>query len=153
MMADMGYGLAMFLGLAAAVQKRATGTLGHMGGLMLLCGTSTLIMGAVTGGFLGDFPTQLALLLNPESTFALPALFTPLDDTLMILIGCMGLGLVQIITGMAISFVQKLRRGQIMDAVWEEVTWWLVFAGIALTALGVTDAVLILGCAWCWPGP
>ena len=102
---------------------------------------------------MGDFPTQLALLLNPESTFALPALFTPLDDTLMILIGCMGLGLVQIVTGMAISFVQKLRRGQIMDAVWEEVTWWLVFAGIALTALGATDAVLILGCVMVLAGP
>ena len=154
MMADMGYGLAMLaLGWLLRFKKRATGTLGHMGGLMLLCGTSTLIMGAVTGGFLGDFPTQLALLLNPESTFALPALFTPLDDTLMILIGCMGLGLVQIVTGMAISFVQKLRRGQIMDAVWEEVTWWLVFAGIALTALGATDAVLILGCVMVLAGP
>ena len=96
---------------------------------MLLCGTSTLIMGAGHRRLSGDFPTQLALLLDPESTFALPALFTPLDDTLMILIGCMGLGLVQIITGMAISFIQKLRRGQLMDAVWEEVTWWVVFAG------------------------
>ena len=41
-----------------------------------------------------------------------------LDDTLMILIGAMALGMVQIITGMAISFVRKLKNGQVMDAVW-----------------------------------
>ena len=154
MMADMGYGLVMILlGWLLRFKKRAKGTLGHMGGLLLLCGISTFIMGAITGGFLGDFPTQLALLLNPESTFALPALFTPLDDTMMILIGCMGLGLVQIVTGMAISLIQKVRRGQIMDAVWEEVTWWLVFLGIALAALGVTNLVLILGCVMVVAGP
>ena len=77
--------------------------------------------------------------------FALPALFTPLNDTMMILVGAMCLGFVQIITGMAISFVKKLKHGQIMDAVWEEVTWWVVFAGLALAILKVTNLVIILG--------
>ena len=154
MMADMGYGLLMFLmGCLLRFRKKAKGTLGHMGGLMLLCGASTFVMGAVTGGFLGDFPSQLAKVINPESTFALPALFTPLDDTIMILLGAMALGFVQIITGMAVSFAQKLRRGQIMDAVWEEVTWWLVFLGAALAALGVTRLVLIAACAMVLAGP
>ena len=36
----------------------------------------------------------------------LPALFTPLNDTMMILVGAMALGFVQIITGMAISFIK-----------------------------------------------
>ena len=55
----------------------------------------------------------------------------------MILIGAMALGMVQIITGMAISFVRKLKNGQVMDAVWEELTWWVVFAGIGLMAVGI----------------
>lgn len=46
---------------------------------------------------------------------------------------------------MAISFIQKIREGQILDAVWEELTWWIVFAGLALAVLGVTNVVIILG--------
>lgn len=65
----------------------------------------------------------------------------------------MGVGLIQIITGMAISFIRKLRRGQLMDAVWEELTWWIVFAGIGLMAAGVTNLVLYLGIAMVILGP
>ena len=154
MMADMGYGLLMFLiGALVLWKKKPTGTLGHMCGLLVLCGISTFIMGAVTGGFFGDFLPQLAKLINPESTFALPALFTPLEDTMMILVGAMCLGFVQILTGMAISFYKKLRDGQIMDAIWEEVTWWVVFAGAALAILGVTNLVIILGGVMVVAGP
>lgn len=153
MMADMGYGLLMFLaGFFISRKYRPKGTMGHLFGLMTLCGVSTFIMGAITGGFFGDFLTQ-AVLLTTGKAFALPALFTPLDDTLMILLGSMALGLVHIITGMAISFVRKLQNGAVLDAVFEEVTWWVVFLGIGLTALGITNLVLYLGILLVVAGP
>ena len=153
MMADMGYGLLMFLaGLIVSKKYRPKGTMGHMFGLLTLCGISTFVMGAVTGGFFGDFLTQ-AVLLTTGKHFALPSLFTPLDDTLMILVGSMALGLVHIITGMVISFVMKLRRRQYLDAIFEEGTWWVVFAGIALMALGVTNLVLYAGVVLVVAGP
>jgi V/A-type H+-transporting ATPase subunit I len=71
----------------------------------------------------------------------------------MILIGAMALGFVQILTGMAISFVEKLKRGEVMDAIWEEVTWWVVFAGAALAILGVTNILLIVGIVLVVAGP
>lgn len=146
MMADMGYGLIMMLAsVLVLTKKKPKGTMGHFFGLLGLCGISTFLMGIVTGGLFGDFLPQLAKVINPNSTFELPALFTPLNDTMMILIGAMCLGFVQINTGMAISFYKKLRDGQVMDAVWEEVTWWVVFVGLALAILGVTSMVLILG--------
>ena len=147
MMADIGYGLLMMLASVFVLKKyRPKGGMSHFFGLLGLCGISTFIMGAITGGFFGDFLPQIAKLINPNTTFtALPALFTPLDDTLMILIGAMCLGAVQIITGMAISCVEKIKRGEIMDALWEEITWWVVFAGAALAILGVTNLVLIVG--------
>ena len=147
MMADMGYGLLMILASIIITKKaRPKGTSGQMFGLMFSCGISTFIMGALTGGFFGDFLPQLAGIINPNTPFkALPSLFTPLDDTITILIGAMALGFVQIVTGMAISFVEKLKKGEIMDAIWEELTWWVVFAGIACMALGVTNIVLYVG--------
>ena len=149
MMADMGYGLLMILASIIITKKsRPKGTSGQMFGLMFSCGISTFLMGALTGGFFGDFLPQLVGIIDPDTTFkALPSLFTPLDDTITILIGAMALGFVQIVTGMAISFVEKIKKGQIMDAIWEELTWWVVFAGIACMALGVTNIVLYAGLA------
>jgi len=153
MMADMGYGILMFLaGTIVSKKYRPKGTMGHMMGLLQLCGVSTFFWGALTGGFFGDFLTQVVK-LTTGGDFALPALFTPLNDTLMILVGAMALGLVQIVTGMAVSFIRKLKAGQVLDAVFEEVTWWIVFAGIGLMAAGITNLVLYAGLALIVIGP
>ena len=156
MMADMGYGLLMMLASVIVLKKkRPSGTMGHFFGLLGLCGVSTFIMGALTGGFFGDFLTQLFKLIDPNSTFELPALFTPLNDTMMILVGAMALGFVQFITGMAISFIKKLREGQVMDAGWEELTWWIVFLGLGLylvkgfwPVLAVGGVMVLVGAGW-----
>ncbi|MBO5918133.1 MAG: V-type ATP synthase subunit I [Oscillospiraceae bacterium] len=153
MMADMAYGLIMLLGGWYLLKKlHATGTMGHMGGLMVLCGVSTFAFGAMTGGFLGDFIPQIAKLINPESNVQLPYLFTPLTDTLAILVGSLVLGLIQIITGMAISVVYQCRNGRWQDALWNEITWWVVLTGAALAILGIANVagypvVLFVGLA------
>ena len=153
MMADMGYGLLMMLAGAIITKKyKPKGSSGHMFSLMFWCGISTFVFGALTGGFFGDWLTQIVLITSGKD-FALPALFTPLGDTLMILIGCMALGAVQIITGMAISFIQKLRKRQYLDALFDEFTWWVVFAGAALAILKVTMIVLWIGVAMVVIGP
>ena len=152
MMADMGYGILMILaGLIVTKKYHPKGTMGNLFGLMTLCGVSTFIIGAMTGGFFGDFIPQLAKIINPESTLELPYLFTPLQDTMAILVGSLVLGFIQILTGMAISFVKKAKDGHVMDGVWDEGSWWVIFIGAALAILKVGNlgkwpVVLILGC-------
>lgn len=154
MMADMGYGLLMMIASVIISKKyRPKGTSGELFSLLGLCGISTFIMGALTGGFFGDFLTQLVAIVSPGMVFALPKLFDPLDDLTMILIGSMALGMVQIVTGMAISLIEKCKRKKFLDAFFEEITWWIVFIGIALLALGKGAAVLYVGCALVLLGP
>ena len=154
MMADMGYGLLMMIASVIISKKyRPKGTSGELFSLLGLCGISTFIMGALTGGFFGDFLTQLVAIVSPGTVFALPKLFDPLDDLTMILIGSMALGMVQIVTGMAISLIEKCKRKKFLDAFFEEITWWTVFIGIALLALGKGAAVLYVGCALVLLGP
>mgnify|MGYP002447011344 FL=1 len=154
MMADMGYGLLMMIASVIISKKyRPKGTSGELFSLLGLCGISTFIMGALTGGFFGDFLTQLVAIVSPGTVFALPKLFDPLDDLTMILIGSMALGMVQIVTGMAISLIEKCKRKKFLDAFFEEITWWIVFIGIALLALGKGAAVLYVGCALLLLGP
>lgn len=154
MMADMGYGLLMMIASVIISKKyRPKGTSGELFSLLGLCGLSTFIVGALTGGFFGDFLTQLVAIVSPGTVFALPKLFDPLDDLTMILIGSMALGMVQIVTGMAISLIEKCKRKKFLDAFFEEITWWIVFVGIALLALGKGAAVLYVGCALVLLGP
>ena len=138
MMADMAYGLLMIAGSLLFLKKArpAEGTRNFME-LVLWCGISTFIVGAMTGGFFGDFIPQLCKLINPESTFQLPALFTPLDDTVAILIGSLILGVIQIFTGMGVSVYRKFRDGQVADAIWGEITWWVILIGLGLMVLKI----------------
>jgi len=146
MMADMGYGILM---IAAALYvlrtKPREGTRNFMEGV-LWCGVSTLVWGALTGGFFGDFIPQIAKIINPASTFEMPALFTPLDDTVAIMLGSVVLGCVQIFTGMTVSIVNKIKAGDFMDALFDEITWWIILGGVALFVLkiGVVNGVPVV---------
>lgn len=152
MMADMAYGVIM-----AAVSLFVLRKLSPQGGtrsfmeLVFWCGVSTFVLGAMIGSFFGDFIPQLARLINPDSTLALPALFTPLDDTVAIMLGSLMLGLIQIVTGMAVSVIGKIRAGNFPDALFDEITWWIILGGIALAVFGVgtvagVPVVLVIGC-------
>ena len=148
MMADMGYGLLMMLASIVIVKRKKPWgpTERYMYPLLGLCGISTFIWGAITGGFFGDLLPQMAKIINPNTTFtAMPALFSPLNDALMVLIGALALGVVQIFTGMGINACKKIRRGEGYDALFEEGTWFVLLIGLALFALKITPIVLILG--------
>lgn len=138
MMADMGYGLLM---VAASLfvlfrAKPREGTRNFME-LVFWCGISTTVLGALTGGFFGDFIPQIVKILNPASNFEMPALFTPLNDTVAIMIGSIALGCVQIVTGMTVSVVNKIRAGDFIDALFDEIAWWIILAGTAMAIFGI----------------
>ncbi len=152
MLADMGYGVLMIIAaLLILGKKKPKGGMRNFFELLLWCGISTTIWGVITGGCFGDMPLQIAKIINPDTTWeGLPALFTPLNDTIMILLGAMVLGVIQIITGMIISFVEKCKSGDVFGAVFEEGTWWVIFIGGGLAALGIgsvagVPVVLVIG--------
>lgn len=159
MMADMGYGILMFLGGMLMVKKmKARGGTRDFGELLIWCGISTFLWGAATGGFFGDFIPQAIKIFDPESTFTMPALFTPLEDTIAILFGSLALGVTQIFTGMIVSVVEKIKAGNFKSALFDEFAWWAILFGVvgAVTGIGnvggkpvllIAGAVLLIaGC-------
>ena len=136
MMADMGYGLAMIVGSLLFLKKKRPDNRSFME-MIFWCGIMTFIFGALTGGFLGDFIPQLCKLIDPASTVALPSLFDPLNDTMAIMVGSLVLGAIQVFTGMAVSVVEKCRNGHFPDALFDEITWWIILAGGAMALLDV----------------
>ena len=158
MMADMGYGLLMMIAALVAMAKihPRKGSLSFCR-LLLYGGISTFIMGALTGGFFGNAPEQIGKILGkPDGWGVLPSLFNPMTDSMLVLIGSMVLGLIPLNTGMVISAVEKVKKGDGASAFWEEGALWITLVGIILFALNKTVApavpavvgkvVLIVGC-------
>jgi V/A-type H+-transporting ATPase subunit I len=138
MMADMGYGLLMALGALFVKTKKPRGGTANFVNLLLLCGIATFAVGILTGGFFGDFLLQVAGMLG--YTFKLPYQppIDPMRDTTMLLYASIALGALHIMVGMAISFIKQTKDGHFLDALFDIGSWWLLFAGIGLGALGIT---------------
>ncbi len=138
MMADMGYGLLMIIAALVAMKRmRPKEGMLSFCQLLLWGGIATFIMGALTGGFFADAPYQLVHMLNPESTWqGLPYLFSPLEDTILVLGGSMVLGFIHLNTGLVISFVQKLKHGDVLGGIFYEGAIWLIFVGAGIMVLG-----------------
>ena len=159
MMADMGYGLLMIIAAVVAMKKirPRAGTLSFCQ-LLLWAGISTFIMGALTGGFFGDALAQLGKILGkPEGWGELWYLFSPMTDSMTVLIGAMVLGFIHLNTGMVISVVEKVKKGDAASAIWEEGSLWVIFIGAALMvfdigSIGGVPVVLVLGCVMLFYG-
>ena len=41
----------------------------------------------------------------------------------------MALGGIQVFTGMTVSVVEKMQGGHFLDALFDEITWWIILAG------------------------
>ena len=139
MMADMAYGLLIVLGTGIFL-KKARPKNPYFMEMFFWCGISTFIVGALTGGFFGDFIPQLLAMMGIQ--FTMPALFSPMEDTLAIMVGSVALGFVQIITGMAVSVCHKTRKGDFLDALFDEIAWWIILAGLVVWLCGSMLAVL-----------
>ena len=156
MMADMGYGLLMMLAglVIMTVKKPKKGFMRYFGELMIEGGVTTFIFGILTAGFFGDAPKQIALMINPESAFTWfwQPLFDPLNDTIYVLVGAMILGFIQLVTGLVVNFVQKVKHGETLDAILYEGAFFVMFIGAALLVLVHTPVVLILGALMLFAG-
>ena len=164
MFADLGYGL-ILAGACAFINHKVhpKGGFGQLIRLMIMCGISSAVIGFFTGGFFSDFLAQFTSMLGlsqpvipflsvPDGVTGVPGpLLNVMGDPMTVLVFALAVGFVQIVVGMAVKFWMLCRRGQVVDAVLDIGTWWVIFVGISLFALGVGNisgypVVLIIGC-------
>ena len=142
MMADIGYGLIMIAAAIVAMRKiRPRGGSLAFCQLLLYGGIATAAMGVLTGAFFSDIPYQLVHLFNPKSTWpGLWHLFSPEYDSELVLYGSLVLGMLHLNTGMVVSAVQKIKKGDKAGALFEEGSLWILLVGALLLA---TDMLLV----------
>ena len=145
MFADVAYGLMMIvIGMIALKKMRPQGFAKSLFTLFIHGGVATAVAGLATGGFLGDVITVFSRTFLGK-TYALPALIDPINDPVRMLIICCSFGIVQILVGLAVKAYIMIKDGDYLGALYDIGFWYVVFAGIAFTAMGISWGLYVLG--------
>jgi len=133
MLSDGGYGAVLALVGGLALWKlRLKGTMARMAALLALGGISTLIWGALYGGWFGEW--------NFGGRVG-PVWFNPMDDPIKTLIVCFAFGFIHIFVGMGVKAYQNIKAGRVLDALFDQGFWYVFLIGLVMLALPATAAV------------
>ena len=144
MLGDAGYGILMILAGLVGLRSKPEGFLKR---ILMLCihgGIASSIWGFITGTFFGD---ALYVISSNFTNHILQfkVYIDPMANPLPMLAFCCGLGALHLLSGMAIQFYMCLKRKDYVGAFIDIGLWWVVFAGIAVLALGMGPYVLLAG--------
>lgn len=137
MVSDAGYGLIMALATGIILKKyKLEGTMSKMIRLLFLCGLSTLMWGALFGGWFGD----IVSVVSGGKVNIPPLWFNPLGDPMRLLIWSMIFGGIHLFTGMGIKAYMLVKSGKPWDAIFDIGSWYVLLIGIALLLVGGTPS-------------
>lgn len=162
MFADMAYGLLMFLaGVLALKLMKPKGTIKNMMGLLIQCGISTFVIGFLTGGFFGDavsvvggifgkewtlIPTFGTIRIGEAIAIDLPLNLLEGNNPLYVLILAMVIGVIHLAFAVGIGVYLKAKDKDWLGIV-ADLSWWVIFVGIAVMVLAKNNIVLYVGIA------
>ena len=147
---DAGYGLVMVAFLWWLLLKLKGDKKFVM--MLIFCSIATVVAGALTGGWFGDLVQKFAFFNGgtpdvADTIFEKARLrlmwFDPLEKPMYFFNISLGLGYLQIITGVFIGFVHKLRRGELTAAIFDHLSWFIWLN--SLLVFGLTKAGLLPG--------
>ena len=155
MMQDMGYGLVLLIGCLAMIKiAKPRGTFRQMLKMFAMCGVSTIFAGALFGGFFGDLPSSFSQNMLGKGAVDISLWFSPLDNPMKMLYFSLAVGVIQVLTGIAISGYVKCKNGDVYGAFADDFCWlfifiggglWFALSGVASTiALGVALAGVLM---------
>ena len=131
MLSDAGYGILMAVGCFIVLKKfHLEGMTYKMIKLFFYCGISTIIWGALFGGWFGDIVAVFSRTFLGKEVVLQPIWFNPLDDPMKLLILSLALGIVHIFIGMGIKAYMQIKEGKWLDAVCDEGFWYITILGL-----------------------
>lgn len=120
-MADIGYGVLLFLGgLLVSRGRKANDGVKKLATIMVYGGIFTAIFGALFGSLFGF--SLYTFLPDPSSGSR--------TNVLIILLGCLALGLLQITVGYVLKAINSIRRREYSDAICDSLTWIIFDIGL-----------------------
>lgn len=146
MLSDAGYGLIMWIATWAVNRfLDPEPNMRRNMKLFMYCGISTTLWGLFFGSFFGvDIVTLICEAVTGHGLPFKYPFINPLNgDALAMLILSVGLGLAQIIAGLAVKFYMTAKSGGILDAVLDTGLWITTLLGFSLMAVGMLTLPLL----------
>ncbi len=135
MFADAGYGLIMLAAALFALKKlQLSAYLKKACVIVLWCGASTAVWGLIYGGFFGDVITVVSREFFGHE-IVMPKLIDPLNEPITILVISFALGALHIFLGMGLQAYLMIRRGHLLDALFDVGLWYLLLIGLPMLLL------------------
>ncbi|MFH1859411.1 MAG: V-type ATP synthase subunit I [bacterium] len=115
---DAGYGIVLAaISLFLLKRFKPTGSGASLVKIILWSGISTIVIGALTGGWFGIEVSVLPQLLQKI------VIINPIENPLDMLKLALGLGIIQIFTGIIIKACANIRDKRFIDALLDQVLW------------------------------
>ena len=103
--------------------------------LFLFCSVSTFIYGVISGSFFGNFIDSFLPPLVPLKNALM--LVDPMTNPMQVLGISLLLGVVHLMFGLLIAAYDKLRHGEFIDAIGNDISWFLFIVGLCLYGTGL----------------
>jgi V/A-type H+-transporting ATPase subunit I len=123
MFSDAGYGfiVAACCGAALLFYKDMEPNWKRNLSMFFWCGVSTLFWGVVFSGYFGDAITVISKTFFGHEVTIPPLWFAPLDKPMLLLVFCLGIGVVHLTTGYIIKALNLFRSKAYIDIVYDAV--------------------------------
>lgn len=124
MMADFGYGLSIVVLFWLFKKiKKPKGDFGKLVTVLMYGGFTTAFWGIMFGSYFGEamFPPLIG--------------FAPLDDPLMTLVLCFGIGALHLFCGFIVAAYYQFKAGDILGGIADNLCWILILCGLAMLLL------------------
>ena len=134
---DAGYALVVFgtiLFVFRKYKKIAPGVKEFIR-LFLFCSVSTFIYGVISGSFFGNFIDSFVPVLIPLKNSLM--LVDPMSNPMQVLGISLLLGVVHLMFGLLVAAYDKLRHGEFIDALGNDISWFLLIVGLCLFGVGL----------------
>lgn len=126
---DAMYGILLML-ISVYLMKRVTGDK-SLFKILLIGGFFTIFAGAMVGGWFGDLFDYIGFepLIRFKNALIL---FDPIKQPMVFIALALGLGFIHMMIGIAIEIIDSIKIGEIGQAVFANLTWFIILPSIVL---------------------
>jgi len=134
---DAGYALVVFGAILFVFKKykKISSGVKEFIKLFLFCSISTFIYGVISGSFFGNFIDSFLPFLIPLKNSLM--LVDPMTNPMQVLGISLLLGVIHLMFGLLVAAYDKLRHGEFIDAIGNDISWFLFIVGLCLFGVGL----------------
>ncbi len=147
MFSDAGYGLilAIVCGFLLIRYKRMEAGMRKFIKLFCFCGIATAFWGFIFGSFFGDAVGVVAKSFFNSDVTLKPIWFSPNDDPMKMLVFAMLLGVIHLMMGLIMKFINCIKNKQYKDAIYDSLFWIVLVVSCIFLLMSVQTFVEIIG--------